>query len=568
MQNQSFTFEISLSVLNHLGRNLYRSFTTVLGEAISNSWDADAKKVFIYIDKDNNSLLIKDDGEGMNSTDFQEKFLKIGYSKRKNGTTHSELGRPYIGRKGIGKLALLSCAEKVHIISKKKDSDYVGGVIDNSGLDGAIQSDLKPSEYPLEKINLEIYGEKIKNHISGTIIYFENIKEGIRNSLDYLRRVVALYFRFALIDDSFNIFINDEGVTLNDLKDLTDNTEFLWNINNFDDPFVKRKMKYLKEPEKYVTVDAKVEGFIASVTKPRHLKITADDEKVSIDLFVNGRLRDKNILRHIPTDRLASDYLYGQIHINSLDDNKDRFTSSREGIVEGDPLFLDLLSKLKPLLSKILDDWDKFRLKNREDGDSENVRLTRKERSSRGLFNAISEEYGNDVNSEIDEESKDDNSSKERNNYDLIKQKIHNSISELQNDAEYNFTSYAECFISENLVRKHIEENNIQLSKEAKIEVDKWKHVEAKAKSNGNISIEIRRFSNDSKYLDMGNLANLVDKGDQAGAACLSRDAREYKPIRDAVMHTCLLTDEAKTKLTSVHNNIKWRIINLLIVQD
>ena len=39
--NSSFTFNISLSVLNHLGRNLYRNFITVLGEAISNSWDAD-----------------------------------------------------------------------------------------------------------------------------------------------------------------------------------------------------------------------------------------------------------------------------------------------------------------------------------------------------------------------------------------------------------------------------------------------------------------------------------------------------------------------------------------------
>ena len=43
-----FTFEISLSVLNHLGRSLYRSFATVMGEAISNAWDADAKKVEIY----------------------------------------------------------------------------------------------------------------------------------------------------------------------------------------------------------------------------------------------------------------------------------------------------------------------------------------------------------------------------------------------------------------------------------------------------------------------------------------------------------------------------------------
>ena len=46
-----FAFEISLSVLNHLGRNLYRSFATVLGEAVSNAWDADAKNVWIYIDR-------------------------------------------------------------------------------------------------------------------------------------------------------------------------------------------------------------------------------------------------------------------------------------------------------------------------------------------------------------------------------------------------------------------------------------------------------------------------------------------------------------------------------------
>lgn len=35
--DQSFQFDISLSVLNHLGRNLYRNFITVLGEAISNA---------------------------------------------------------------------------------------------------------------------------------------------------------------------------------------------------------------------------------------------------------------------------------------------------------------------------------------------------------------------------------------------------------------------------------------------------------------------------------------------------------------------------------------------------
>ena len=57
--SQHFTFNISLSVLNHLGRNLYRNFITVIGEAISNSWDADAKNVWIYIDRENDSFIIK-----------------------------------------------------------------------------------------------------------------------------------------------------------------------------------------------------------------------------------------------------------------------------------------------------------------------------------------------------------------------------------------------------------------------------------------------------------------------------------------------------------------------------
>ncbi len=75
----SFTFAISLSVLNHLGRSLYRSFATVLGEAISNSWDADAKNVQIYVNRNKNSFFVRDDGIGMAAEDFQGKFLKIGY---------------------------------------------------------------------------------------------------------------------------------------------------------------------------------------------------------------------------------------------------------------------------------------------------------------------------------------------------------------------------------------------------------------------------------------------------------------------------------------------------------
>ena len=231
----NFTFNISLSVLNHLGRNLYRNFITVLGEAISNSWDADAKNIWIYIDRDKNCLIIKDDGDGMTSNDFQNKFLKIGYSKRKDGVEKTMLQRPFIGRKGIGKLALLSCAKRIHIISKTKNTDFVGGVIDNSGLDNAITSDLNPQQYPLEnsdRSKFEIYS---KNFEKGTIIYFEDINDGIRNRIEYIRKLIALFFRFSLIDKSFKIHLNDDPITLNELNDLSLSTQFVWQINTFDD---------------------------------------------------------------------------------------------------------------------------------------------------------------------------------------------------------------------------------------------------------------------------------------------------------------------------------------------
>ena len=62
----------------------------------------------------------------------------------------------------------------------------------------------------------------------------------------------------------------------------------------------------------------------------------------------------------------------------------------------------------------------------------------------------------------------------------------------------------------------------------------------------------------------MDDLANLVDKLDKNKEASLSRDAVEFKPMRDAVAHTALLTGPAKKRLAAVRENIKARVRNLL----
>jgi len=541
--SNGFSFNISLSVLNHLGRNLYRSFITVLGEAISNSWDADARNVWITIDRKNNCFTIVDDGIGMDSNDFQQKFLKIGYSKRKY-SSKSKLKRPFIGRKGIGKLALLSCAERITVISRKDKSDeYIGGVIDNSGLDKAIKEDLIPNDYPLEVADISVFEGKARNHGNGTMLHFQDVKKGVKNKVDYLRKVIALYFRFSLLDKNFNIYINTKLVTLDDLNPLADKTEFLWEINTIKDPFVQKKLNKLKEKTK-LRINNRIKGFIASVEKPSNLKILTADEDVSVDLFVNGRLREKNILKHIPTNRLVESYIYGQIHINSLESIDDKFTSSREGIVIDDSSFQKYLDIIKKeIITKVTSDWDKWRLKHRKPGDPENKRITKRNRKSRELFNEVAKDY---------------KGKSKREGHVIDKW-----VDSLEPDAEYNFSSYAECFIGENLLRKFISHKNIKLPREATQAITKWKKQEEESKNKGNISIEIRRKPNDLSYLDMAVLANTIDKGDPNKQAGLFRDAKEYKPMRDAMSHTAVLSDLGKAKLTGVYENLKARLRKL-----
>jgi hypothetical protein len=551
-----FTFEISLSVLNHLGRNLYRSFVTVLGEAISNSWDAGAKNVWIYIDKKNNNLIIKDDGLGMKKSDFQNKFLRIGYSKRKDAKVKPPKGRTFIGRKGIGKLALLSCADVITVVSKTLKTDYIGGVIDNTGLDKAIKKDLKPEKYPLgnwdsRKKSLSNYFE---GHEQGTIIYFENIKGGIKNSLEFLKKIIALYFRFSLLDKSFNIYIDGDEITYQHLKELTEQTEFLWTINDINDPYVTELLNIVSE-NKNVKIKSHIKGFIASVNFPSNLSIMGMGERVTVDLFVNGRLRERDILKHIPRAKLVEDYLYGQIHFNVLDSGKeekdDPFTSDREGVKEDSKKFQEMLVHLRDEVMKtIISDWDDWRDKWRRDGDPENMRFTKKQRKSRELFNVVAGDY-----------------TSSRKNKAQGKEKIDEWVDGLRNDAAFNFESYADCFVSENLLRKYIEEEKIIIPAESQPVVEQWKKEEKRSKGVANLSIDIREKNSDLSYLAMNDLAAIIDKKNPDGTtkdknaeAFLLRDANEYKPMRDAVAHTALLTQVAKDRLNSVYENIKARV--------
>jgi len=554
IRDDQFTFNISLAVLNSLGRNLYRNFITILGEAISNSWDADANNVRITIDKEKSEMIVVDDGEGMSSSDFRNKFLRIGYSKRAK-KSNSQKGRPYIGRKGIGKLALLSCADRIVIVTKKSGEIATGGVIDNSELDKAIQDDKDHESYKLGKLSDKDI--KLLDKMGhGTLIKFIGLKNGIINTLDNIRKSIALYFRFSLVDESFKIYVNDNEINLGDVKDLTDKTQFVWSINNNShDSFVQTLLKRsIKNDNR--TINKNINGFIASVEKPRDLNILGTGEKVGVDLFVNGRLRERDILKHIQSARVPESYLYGQIHYNDLDgDEVDRFTSSREGIVSDDALFLELLESIKSVIKSIIDQWDEWRIEIKQDGDDDNPRFSQKVRASKKLYNETASEYKPVLPNNSEPTAR-----------------VQKWIDELEEDATFNLQSYTECFISENLVRKLIKHKSIALDESSGIkkgalyEIRRWRNRETEDKRNGNIAIDIRSEDDDLFYLDLAHLAALADppRSGDGYPDYLANDEKAFTPIRNAVMHTSRLTQDAKDRLRAVYVNIKEKIKKLL----
>jgi Histidine kinase-, DNA gyrase B-, and HSP90-like ATPase len=544
---KDFRFEISLSVLNHLGRNLYRNFITVLSEAISNSWDADAKNVWITIDRDKRVFTIKDDGVGMTADDFQNKFLRVGYSKRKDGQRRSAKKRPYIGAKGIGKLALLSCAQRVSIFTKTASTGFVGGVIDNTGLDEAIKSDLASDQYSLEALNFGLVEGLTETHDKGTILVFEGTKDALRNSKDHIKKLLAMSFHFSLIDKEFTIHVEGEPVTVDDLQDISKATEFLWVVNSYHDDFLEN-LANLKAERLPQTTKINIVGYIASVARPRDLKISGTEERATIDLFVNGRLREKDIIQHIPTQRLVESYIYGQVHFDIMDDAADDpFTSSREGVIEDNKDFQALLDYLKrELLPRVFEDWDRLRLERDSEGDDENARLSKKARKARSLYAAAKEEYSPNA----DAEEKDE---------------VEKWLKQLAPDAEFNVSAYVDCFLAENLIRKYIDFSGNPILETSAKESQVWKDRETDRMGEANISFQIRKKSDSTSYLGINYLAECAEgQKVQAKVPSLIKDAVFYTPVRNVVGHTGLLTDLGKRHLSTTYENIKARIKVLL----
>lgn len=548
-QDKPFQFEFSLDILNHLGRGLYRSFATVIAEAVSNSWDAEATTVEITIDK--NKLIVEDNGKGMNSDDFQGKFLKVGYSRRQDSGNKSK--RNVIGRKGIGKLAMLSISEKVTIVSKEKGCELTGGVINNSELDKKIKQDGKYSLESLAKNEKQKLINKSKK--AGTKIIFENIRTNL-SSVEIIRKYLATQFNFIFSlkkGDSFKIVVNGKEITKKDLEELDKNTQFVWFLGE-EDKFRKNRYKNIDESKviidnifKFDGKNIEIKGFIASVKTSGNLLLRGSngDFKASVNLFCNGRLRQENLFEEIASKRLAEEYLYGEVHVDGFEDEEiDRFTSSREGIIKDDPLYQAFLKKLKKIQSVILADWTPWRTKHKYEGDIEDGSVPKYQMRLEDSKNWREKDFER----KIDENIKDP--------------KVKKSLKEkLRNLSSKNVLVYQDLFILENIFREYIKIHNIcesdfDLTKdEEKVICDTINDIRKsrqKDEERHTLKGKIVKQEHYLNYLDLFYLGEIIDilvhkvgkEKKKKYRKGLELDTKEIEPVRNPVMHTNEITED------------------------
>jgi len=94
---------------------IYKPFIKAFKELISNSYDADAKTIAVSLSDDFRSLDVVDDGIGMTPYEFHHDFARLGGSTAWLRGGKSPSGRPRIGYKGIGFLAVARYCSALHV---------------------------------------------------------------------------------------------------------------------------------------------------------------------------------------------------------------------------------------------------------------------------------------------------------------------------------------------------------------------------------------------------------------------------------------------------------------------
>jgi hypothetical protein len=371
-----YRMTLDLNVLNHLGLGLYSNLPAVLAEAVANSWDADSEHVWIDEHDGGSKITVRDDGCGMTEDEVNRRYLTVGYRRRDDpaGRVTPKFGRPVMGRKGIGKLSLLSVANEIEVYSAK-GTERNALRMETERIEQAIRAE-GGGAYNPEPITGE-FPKEVPPH--GTQIVLKRLKKRLHGEAA-IRRRVARWFGIIGAEYYFEVLMNGTPVAISD-RGYWGKIEFLWHYGASGKAMVAHcteKSRDFERPD-LVKVEGKeyrVGGWIGTVRIPKTLR-DEDDNLNRIVLMVRDKLAEDNLLDRSTEAGLFTKYLVGELRADflDLDDQQDIATTSRQKMIEDDPRYVALVEFVKGELRHIEGRWTELR--NR--GDRQGAGLPRGE---------------------------------------------------------------------------------------------------------------------------------------------------------------------------------------------
>lgn len=358
MNESKFFMSIDFNVLNHLGINLYSNIAAVLSEAVANAYDADASEISIDI-INQDEIVITDNGCGMNVDDINDKFLKVGYQKRseKDDLITPLYNRKPMGRKGIGKLSLMSIAKRIEIHTKKEAGIPEAFLLDVKKIEKLINEKSKEPYYPEEIVP---YFTEIK----GTKIILKDIRKN--RTLSHPEKIRKdLARRFMLTTSNFKVKINGETLKLAD-REYFKNVIKIFKYGDCKIDFKKEcspSVQVEERPNSFLIDNNNniVTGWIGYVEKAEFLKFDGNNNLNKISVLAKGKVGQEDILGDLHNSSMFTNYLIGEIEANFLDGDKDLATSSREGYQKESNEYIELFQFIRREVAYIGTDWNKHK---------------------------------------------------------------------------------------------------------------------------------------------------------------------------------------------------------------
>ena len=313
MTDQKYEMRISLNELEHLGINLYSNVSSVLAAVVANSWDADATIVDVNFDMNKDTIVIQDNGDGMNSKDVNERILKVGYQRRKGQPGKTLKGRLPMGRKGIGKLSVFSIAEQIEVETiKSNDRNAFRLRIDE------IRDSIKngtdtyyPTAIPITNLGVQ----------SGTKITLTELKKKQTfNTVEGLKKRLARLFSIIGSDNDFVVRVNGSEITPAD-RGYYEKIQYLWTYGGSDTSQSEFTNATSKEDRSEAVRNSSVtmKGWLGTVERSNQLKDEVGENLNRIAIFVRGKMAQEDILGDFGERGVYASYLIGELYVDEFD---------------------------------------------------------------------------------------------------------------------------------------------------------------------------------------------------------------------------------------------------------